>query len=251
MKHRMWITVTITLAAFGGLLIAQPRMVDRKTEKEDFESLQVTELKQEENIKQAYDNLGKLGWLVEMAKTDRKTKLEQEFDEKGRLDFKKTFRFIEYTPRNTYVRYVKETDKQSGDNILIGLGTLDEVNALIKDKNTKASAVGVKTKDISFQNREGIELTHFDFIYGADPDQRRAVGSRRKSLALYFDKKGSDPNDVNSWQLTMVVSKTVRDNFRKGIRDVELIVDSSPQDSTMDDVIILHRYNEKPTNAIV
>ena len=251
--NKKWIFSAVVLIA-AGLLWAQPREVNRKIEKDEFKNLQATEAKQERNIKDAYDSFAKLGWLVDMVKKDRKTKLEQEADvEKGNLDFKKTFRFVKFTPRNTYVRYIKETYKKPGDILLVEFGTADDVNALIEKEVQKAktAAVGVNAKKISFQNREGIELTQFDFVYGEDPDQRRAVGSRRKSLTLFFKNKNGKTGPDAEWDLDLVVAKVVRDNYRAGVRDVEMIIDSSPTDEGMDDVVILHRYNQKPTTAIV
>lgn len=238
---------TIGILLTCSYLWAQPRQVDIKRENSEFLELQTTEANQEKNIKSTYDDFSKLGWLVDMVKKDRKLQQEQA-TEKGRLDFNKSFRYVKFTPRNTYVRYIKEGE----DFLFTEFGTVKEVKELIAKRIEIAKAVGVATKDINLQTREGIELTQFNFIYGHSKEQRVAVGSKRKSVSLFFTPKaGAKPGSEDNWDLSLIVSKVVKDNFRTGVRNVELVIDTSPADDPMDDVIILHRYNEKPVSAIV
>lgn len=237
--------VTICLAAMWvGSLGAQPRVVNRAQEAAEFPELQATEAQQQRNILDAYKRLSQLGWLVNMAQLDRMTAFEEAREP---LNFDHTFRFIKYTPRNTYIRYVKEEPQF----LLNSFGEVDVVRGLITKKVEAANRAGVQAANVQFQTRDGIELTQFDFIYANDPDQRRAIGSRRKSLTLFFTQTNQQADTEQQFQLSLVVSRVVEDNFRQGVRNVQVVIDQSPQDEKMDDVIILDRYNMKPTNATV
>ncbi|MBX7058097.1 MAG: hypothetical protein K1X75_08510 [Leptospirales bacterium] len=244
MKRIALITAGL-IALLIGSLSAQPRTVNRTQEAADYPDLQATENQHQKNIFEAYKRLATVGWLVQMAQADRATGFQEAQDP---LNFEYTFRFIKYTPRNTYIRYVKEEPQF----LLNSFGAVDQIRGAIANKVQAAKSAGVTgATDIQFQTRDGIELTQFDFIYANDPDQRRAIGSRRKSLTLFFTQTNQQPDAEQQFNLSLVVSRIVEDNFRQGVRNVQLIIDPSPQDEKMDDVIILDRYNMKPTNITV
>lgn len=249
MNRTKLITAALGLIVIGSVS-AQPRLVDREAEKREFPDLQRTELAQERNIADAYKRLSEMGFLVSMSQQDRAT-AQKEAEPGGELNFRNTFRFIKYTPRNTYIRYVKE-DPQF---LLNTFGTVEEVRALVAEQVRKAQSRGVKATELQFQTRDGIELTQFDFIYSNDPDARRAVGSRRKTLTLFFTQTNQQADTEQKLQLSLVVGRVVEDNFREGVRNVQLIIDMTPSgdpaDTNMDDVIIIDRYNQKPTNAAI
>jgi hypothetical protein len=224
---------------------AQPKLIDREEEKKEYPDLQQTEAILDKNIQDAYKRISIFGPLVNLAKNDRSKYFKQKEDP---FNFEHGLKNIVYTPRNTYIRYVKE----SPEFLLIGFGTTQEVLAKIKEKIDYVNGQGVKVPQLGFQNRDGIELTQFEFVYAEDTPSREVVGSRRKSLTLFYDRVNQSTIDTpQDFKLTMVVSRVINHHIRDGVKDVELIVDPDPNTENMDDVIILHRYNEKPTQVIV
>lgn len=238
--------VSLALAGLIASLAAQPKLVNKEEEAKEFAALQETEAHQDKVIHTAYtDNLEEMGFLVPMLKQDRAFRFAEEKDP---LDFENTFRFVEITPRNSYIRYVKE-DAQF---LLNTFGTVQETLALVEEEVKEAQNANVKAEPLTFKERDGVELTQYNFIYDIVDGERRAIGSRRKSLTLFFEPNAeqSTPREP-AYTLTMAVARVVEDNFRDGVRNIELIIDMTPQTAEMEDVIILHRYNQKPTNAIV
>jgi hypothetical protein len=224
---------------------AQPKLIDREEEKKEYPDLQQTEAILDKNIQDAYKRISIFGPLVNLAKNDRSKYFKQKEDP---FNFEHGLKNIVYTPRNTYIRYVKE----SPEFLLVGFGTTQEVLAKIKERIDYVNGQGVKVSQLGFQNRDGIELTQFEFVYAEDTPTREVVGSRRKSLTLFYDRVNQSTIDTpQDFKLTMVVSRIINHHIRDGIKDLELIVDPDPNTENMDDVIILHRYNEKPTQVIV
>jgi hypothetical protein len=224
---------------------AQPKLIDREEEKKEYPDLQQTEAILDKNIQDAYKRISIFGPLVNLAKNDRSKYFKQKEDP---FNFEHGLKNIVYTPRNTYIRYVKE----SPEFLLVGFGTTQEVLAKIKERIDYVNNQGVKVPQLGFQNRDGIELTQFEFVYAEDTPTREVVGSRRKSLTLFYDRVNQSTIDTpQDFKLTMVVSRIINHHIRDGVKDVELIVDPDPNTENMDDVIILHRYNEKPTQVIV
>lgn len=224
---------------------AQPKLIDREEEKKEYPDLQQTEAILDKNIQDAYKRISIFGPLVNLAKNDRSKYFKQKEDP---FNFEHGLKNIVYTPRNTYIRYVKE----SPEFLLVGFGTTQEVLAKIKERIDYVNNQGVKVPQLGFQNRDGIELTQFEFVYAEDTPTREVVGSRRKSLTLFYDRVNQSTIDTpQDFKLTMVVSRIINHHIRDGIKDLELIVDPDPNTENMDDVIILHRYNEKPTQVIV
>lgn len=224
---------------------AQPKLIDREEEKKEYPDLQQTEAILDKNIQDAYKRISIFGPLVNLAKNDRSKYFKQKEDP---FNFEYGLKNIVYTPRNTYIRYVKE----SPEFLLVGFGTTQEVLAKIKERIDYVNGQGVKVPPLSFQNRDGIELTQFEFVYAEDTPTREVVGSRRKSLTLFYDRVNQSTIDTpQDFKLTMVVSRVINHHIRDGVKDIELIVDPDPITENMDDVIILHRYNEKPTQVIV
>lgn len=224
---------------------AQPKLIDREEEKKEYPDLQQTEAILDKNIQDAYKRISIFGPLVNLAKNDRSKYFKQKEEP---FNFEHGLKNIVYTPRNTYIRYVKE----SPEFLLVGFGTTQEVLAKIKERIDYVNGQGVKVPQLGFQNRDGIELTQFEFVYAEDTPSREVVGSRRKSLTLFYDRVNQSTIDTpQDFKLTMVVSRVINHHIRDGVKDVELIVDPDPNTENMDDVIILHRYNEKPTQVIV
>lgn len=239
--------ITIVLLILVGQLYiwAQPKLIDREEEKKEYPDLQQTEAILDKNILDAYNRLSIFGPLVNLAKNDREKYFKQK---ENPLDFNYSLKNIVYTPRNTYIRYVKE----SPEFLLVGFDTTQEILAKIKERIDYVSGQGVKVPQLQFKSRDGIELTQFEFIYSEDSPSREVVGSRRKSLTLFYERINQGTIDTpQDFKLTMVISRVVRHHIKDGIKDVELVIDADPNSENMDDVIILHRYNEKPTNVIV
>ena len=251
MKFRKWIVALITIVSVSSLF-GQPRLVNRDEERKEFPDLQETEANQEKNIQETYTELQRMGFLVRMTELDRQTAFEEQLPE-NQFDFTKTARFVEYTPRNTYIRYVANNQQF----LLNTFGEADKVKAQMDERVAKA--IEIKAwyteqgyKDIAFTgDKKGVELTQFDFIYSDDEEVRKVVGSRRKSVTLFFNDAGGEVAQGQVLTLNMVVTRLVRDDFKEGVRNVYLIVDPSPETAAMDDIVILHRYNQKPTNVTV
>lgn len=235
-----------------GTITGEPKIINREEEAKSFPALQETEKRLDANITEAYNRVAIFGPLVEKAKIDRLNAAKQIEDPQN---FQYADRFMKFTPRNTYIRFVSEdapvsTSKPQEKDpflfILAGLGEKGEIQAKLDAKVKQAQAAGVKAVAPTFAGRDGIELTQFEFIYDEDDPERRAAGSRRKSLALYF-KPGTD----EKWTLEMVVTRVVEDNMLAGVRDVEVIIDPSPMTPETDDLIFFHRYNQKPVNVAI
>ncbi|MBW7858869.1 MAG: hypothetical protein H3C43_11395 [Leptonema sp. (in: Bacteria)] len=233
------------VSLFAVALIAKPKIIDRENEKKEYPDLQTTEGILDQNINAAYKRIALFGPLVPMAKEDR----DKYFKERQEpLDFRHSLKNIVYTPRNSYVRYVKE----GADFLLVGLGDTAETQAKIAEKIAEAKAAGVNVNDLAFQERDGIELTQFEFIYDDESVVREAVGSRRKSVSLFYTRNSQgDVDTEDDYTLNLVVTRVVHDNFKKGVKDVEVVIDPSPLTENMDDVVVVHRYNQKPSQALV
>lgn len=247
MKNSFKITsIAILVVMVAGGLIAKPRLIDREAEKEEFPDLQVTEKKQEENIINVMKRLNDYGHLVELAQEDRMKNFKA-IEEP--LEFRHTLKNIKFTPRNTYVRYVKEEPSL----FFAGIGNLEEVNALVNEKVQAAKAAGVNATDLQFQNRDGIELTQFGFIKEAvKGGKEETVGSKRKVVSLFYRQLNQQADTERQLQLEMVVMRITDDHLRNKMKDVELIIDPSPLDDNLDDIIVIHRYNTKvPTITVV
>ena len=220
------------------------RIIDRQEEQKNYPDLFNTEKIHEANILRIYNDLGNYGHLVPMSQQDRQMKFNEMKDPNN---LKNIFRFIQYTPRNTYARYVKEDPAL----LLMGFGPLNEVQANISEKVKLAVANGIAVKDVQFQTRDGIELTKFDFIYDESDPKHKPIGSRRKSLTLFYKAGGAQGADTKQkYTLDFVVSRVVDDNFYTGEKDIELIIDPTPLDEQMEDVVILHRHGMKEMNTI-
>lgn len=242
---KKYITILILFLIFNMYILSQPKLIDREEEKKEYPDLQITEQILDKNILDAYKRLSIFGPLVNLAKEDRSKYFKEKQDP---LDFNHSLRNIVYTPRNSYIRYVKE----SSDFLLVGFGTTQETLAKIKERIDYVNGQGVKVNQLQFGQRDGIELTQFEFIYGEDTPRREIVGSRRKSLTLFYERINQSTIDSpQDFKLSAVVSRIIRHHIKDGIKDIELVIDPDPNSENMDDVIILHRYNEKPTNVIV
>ena len=245
-KTFQWMGIALIVTAFAaGELSAQQKKINRKVEAERFPDLQTTEDIQDKNILNTYKRLATFGHLVEMSRQDRLNKFREE--NVDRLNFSFTHRDLKYTPHNTYVRFVHNGDKFS----LVGLGETQKLMAEINEKVAVAKSIGVKAADIQFPDLDGIELTKFAFLYEIIDQERRAIGSRRKSISLYFQPGDVGPDQERNFTLQMAVTRIVDDSFQEGRRYVQLIIDPSPMDENNDDVIVVHRYNQKPAVVTV
>ena len=244
-KHwkRILILVGASALITTHLSAEDPSLVDVKYENDNFPALQKTEENLDTNIQNAYDRIKGFGHLVPMAKEDRILKQKEEADP---YDFKNTFRNIKYTPRNTYLRYVKE----SAPFLLVGLGDPETLQQQIQEQAQRAQSAGLQVQPLNFGNRDGIELTQFGFIYSEGPE-REAIGSRRKTVTLFFSPAGGAADAEQQWKLDAVVTRLVEDDFKMGIKNVEVIYDPYPDTPNMDDVYIFHRYNQKVPNTVV
>jgi len=254
--------IGICIFLFTIPLIAQKVLVNRKWEVENFPALQNTEKIQESNILVANKRLSGFAHLIKLAIIDRKTAAKEADDPQK---FENTFRWLKYTPRNTYIRYVQDIEKEVKNPrskvdcklenfILAGMGTPCELKANLQIKLKEADGVKLtgleKIKALTFNQRSGVELTQFDFLYKTDDEKRKPVGSLRKSLILLFkaDKDGNLIKDKDGKAIiNMVVTKIVYDHLSEGMKYTQLILDPSPMDEQMNDVVIYDRYNQKPT----
>ncbi len=245
MNMKRWLLISLIIFMINIYIWSQPKLIDREEERKEYPDLQQTEIILDKNIQDAYKRLSIFGPLVNLAKEDRSKFFKQKEDP---LDFNHTLKNIVYTPRNTYSRYIKE----SPEFLLIGFGPTQEILAKIKERIDYVNGQGVKVPQLQIGQRDGIELTQFDFIYSENTPTREAVGSRRKSLMLFYERVNQGTIDTpQDFRLSSVVTKVVSHHIKDGIKDVELIIDNDPNTENMDDVIIIHRYNEKPTNVIV
>lgn len=245
-KTFQWMGIFLLVTALAaGEISAQSKKINRKVEADKFPDLQTTEDIQDKNIMNVFNRLATFGHLVEMARQDRLNKFREE--NVDRLNFSFTHRELKYTPYNTYVRFVHNGDKFS----LVGLGETEKLMAQINEKVAVAKAVGVKSADIRFPDLDGIELTRFAFLYEIIDQERRAIGSRRKSISLYFQPGDVGPDQERNFTLEMAVTRIVDDSFQEGRRYVQLIIDPSPTDENSDDIVVVHRYNQKPAVVTV
>ncbi len=238
--------IALLTLALAGNLYAKPRVIDREAEKDAYPDLQITEKKQEQNIISVMKLLSDYGHLVELVQEDR-LKYFKAVEEP--LEFKHNLKNITYTPRNTYVRYIKG----SPNFFFAGLGTTEEVNALINEKIQEAKAANVNVSEVNIGERDGIELTQFDFIKEINGSGKMvAVGSKRKVVSLFYKDTSQQADTEQSRVLDMVIVRITDNHLRNSVKDVELIIDPTPMDDNLDDIIIIHRYNMKvPTVAIM
>ncbi len=245
-KTFQWMGAFVLLTAIvAGELSAQQLKINRKVEAGSFPDLQKTEDIQDKNISDVYKRLAAFGHLVEMVRQDRLNAFREE--NVDRLNFDYTHRDVDYTPHNTYVRFVHNGDEFN----MVGIGETKRLMAEVNEKVAVAKAVGVNATEIRFPDLDGIELTKFDFLYEVINQERIAIGSRRKSIALYFQPGDVGPDQERRFNLEMAITRVVDDNFQEASRNVQLIIDPSPADENSDDVVILHRYNQKPAVVTV
>lgn len=254
MNSRKTLLFSAALIGFVSIsLYGQQKLIDRKEEAQRFAELQKTERIQDKNIISSNQMLAGFGHLVEQARTDRLVKWQEV--NVDAMSFENTFRLLKFTPRNTYIRYVEDIEdlkkdkdgKIKGNFILAGFGDMQEIQQEMEKEVKLAKNIGVDAKAIQFnRGRVGIELIQFDFIYAEDRDARRAVGSKRKGLSLYFTK-GKD----GAMNLDMVVIRVIDDHMRNGLRNLQVIIDPTPLDDQLDDILIFDRYNQKPTKVTV
>jgi len=242
MKRILIIAISTLLVAGIG---AEPKIIDRAFEAKTYPDLQATEKMHEANIQIVYKAMNQYGPLVPLAAKDRATAFKEKTDP---LKFENTFRFIKFTPMQTYARYVKE----SADFILSGMGDPKVVLETIAMRGKQANDAGITAPAFQFQNREGIELTQYSFIYREIKEGKPAIGSRRKSVLLFFKPgAGTQADSESSSQLDLVVTRIVEDNLVEGVKHTEIIIDPTPLTTEMDDVITLHRYNFEVTTCVM
>jgi len=238
-------TITLSVFLIAGLVQAEPKIIDRAAEAKNYPDLQATERAQETNVVDSYKALNQYAPIVALASKDRATAFKEKAEP---LKFENTFRFVKLTQMNTYVRYVKETP----EFMLSGMGDPKVVLELINAKTKQANDAGIVIPTFQFQGRDGIELTQFSFIYREEKEGKFAVGSRRKSMLLFYKAgAGTQADSEQTSQLDLVVTRIVEDNFAAGIKHVELIIDPTPLTPNMDDVITLHRYNFEVTTCVI
>jgi len=227
----------VLLAAVGSVM-AQPRYIDRAVEKDAYPNLQVAEARQEANIQDVMKRLSDFQHLVEMAREDRITNFNKI---KEPNNFQHTLKNITFTPRNTYVRYVRE----DAENIFVGIGDKDQMLAQANEKIALANQHKIALKNLEFKQRDGIELTQFEFMRETVGTQCCvAVGSRRKSISLYYRQAANQqPEAQQELTLDMVIIRVVEDHQRNGVKNVEVIIDPTPLDEDMNDIMVFQRYN--------
>lgn len=239
-----WMSITAGFAVLIGTLSAKPPVVNPQEEQEKYPDLQKTEDLLEESILQSYTRMQSFGHLVALVKEDRALAAAELED---KYDFRNRFRNVKYTPRNTYIRFVKE----SPEFLLVGFGELDQINEETQKQLQLAQEAGLQIQAPQFGNREGVELTQFEFIYDPDSPKRVAIGSIRKSLTLFVTPGQNEADAEQEVKVSAVVTKLVEDDFKQGIRNIELVYDPSPDTKEMEDVVIYHRYNYKVPNVVL
>ena len=212
----------------SSLLFAQWKLIDREGEKQQYQSLEKTGKSWDKNVQEAFGQLARFGFLIELAKKDRATAI---LAEKEPHNFRHDKRELKLVPWRNSIRYIKEGDQF----ILNSFGKIEEIKGLVSKKIQLAAQNNVQVPNLTIGAREGVEISQFGFIYANDPDKTRAVGSQRKWMSLYYN----NPNE-----LAAVVLRVEYHNFRAGVKETELVIDPSPVDDQMDDIIILHRYNQ-------
>ncbi len=226
----------------GKPLFAQPGLIDRAAEKVDHAALQFGEKILDKNIQEAYEYLKSLGYLSALAKSDRALAIKAE---KEPYNFRYDQRALKYVPWRNSVRYVKESDLF----LLNTFGSTEETLALIQEQVTKARLQKIDIPNFQLGSRDGVEISVFGFLYVKDKDKTRSIGSIRRTLRMFYVPTGRLPNGEQDYDLGLVSLRIVYDNFRQGNKDVEVIIDPSPNDEQMDDLIILHRYNQAPSDV--
>lgn len=243
MKRWKLLFSLVVVVPLTSILAVLPPIVDREAEREEYPGLQNTEALRDGNILEYNERLGQLGALVIMSREDRATAFAER---ENPYDMNNLFRFIRYTPRNTYVRYVQE----SFDFILVGMGEPEDLMEEIQRATDEAARANVNVPALEFQNRDGIELTQFEFIYDHEHlATREAIGSRRKSLTLFFRPGEGGADRAEDLVLDAVVTRVVDDNFREDKRFVQVIVDPTPLEESMDNVWVFQREGERITDA--
>ena len=220
----------IFILLLGSALFAQRKVIDRQQENLQYKSLQIAGKTWDKKIQEVYKKLEHFGFLVALAKDDRKKAI---LGEKEPLDFRHDRRHLKFVPWRNSIRYVKEGE----DFLLNSFGDIEEVKALIAKKIQLAAQNNMTVPKPNIGNREGFELSQFGFIYVKDPDKTRAIGTQRRRLTLYF----SGPNQ----QLAAATMRIEYHNFREDVKEIELIIDPTPIDKQMEDIVILHRHNKK------
>lgn len=274
---KLSIAISIFLASIS--LSAQKILINRQVEASLFPDLQKTEKIQDRNIQEAHKRFYEFGHIVRLAKEDR-VLLAKDMEFPPRYEFKTMFRWLQFTPRNTYVRYIEdidqpmkkdETGKAVGGNLFLsGFGDLEDLNNVLAERVKEANSVEwealKKVKAVTWNQRKGLELTQFEFIYDTDEAVRKPIGSLRKSLAILYkqgadgqfeqdkDKDGKPMQDEEGrpvYRVDMFVLTVVNDNIREGIKHVQIVVDPEPNTPEMDDVIVYDRYNQKPPQVTI
>lgn len=229
----------------AGVVIGKPRVIDREDESKQYPDLQETEKGIEKNIVDTFKEFNNFGYLVAYLKEDRNLEFNAQRDP---YDFRFRLENVNYTPRNTYIRYVKS----SPEFVMVGFGVPSDVQALINEKVEEAKAAQVNAVMPDLNGIEGMELTQFDFIKeDTKKEAREVVGSVRKSMSLYYEQVNQQADTEQQLKLKMAIMLVVDDHLRDGVKDKELIIDPSPLDDNMDDIIIVHRYNKKVPSVTI
>lgn len=211
-------------------LSAQWKLRDRKGEDKKYPSLQKTGKYWDKDIQLAYAQLSQFGFIVELAKNDRATAILAEKEPHSPHYSERDLKFV---PWRSSIRYVKE-----GEQFLLkSFGKLSKVKELISKSIKLASQSNVVVPNPSFGDREGVEISQFGFIYKKDPDKTRAIGFQRKWINIFFSQASQN-------QISLATLRVEYNNFRLGVKEIDLIIDPSPMDGQMRDIVILHRYNE-------
>jgi hypothetical protein len=238
--------IIVLSVLFAAGITAEPKIIDRAAEEKKYPDLQETEKQHDRNIQDAYSRMNAYAPLVAMTAKDRATAFREKVEP---MRFEHTFRFVTYTPRNTYIRYVKETPEM----LYAGLGDVKTIQELVAAKTKQANDAVIPGGPIATftpQNRDGVELTQFNFVLRQDADRERAIGSRRKSVMLFYKAGGTAaPDTEGAQELDMVVTRIVEDDYDAGVKNVEVIIDPSPSTPGTNDVVTLHRYNLKVTTC--
>ena len=223
--------VFIFTLLLSGVLFAQRRIIDKQEENLKYKLLQQTGKGWDKSIQEVFSQLAQFGFLVELAKNDRATAI---LAEKEPYNFRYDKRHLKFVPWRSNIRYVKE-----GDSLLLNsFGKISEVKELINKKIQLATAQNnVKVANPSIGNRDGVEISQFGFVYAKGPDKTRVIGTQRKWISLYFAQPARA-------ELSLATIRIEYHDFREGVKEVELIIDPSPTDKQMEDIVIIHRYNQ-------
>jgi len=205
----------------------------RMLEAKHFPELQAAERSQEANIREMYRTLNRYGPL---ARTMGKDSVAAFQDTADPLHFKKVYGFVSFTPTDTFARYVRETP----DFVFAELGEPKTILDLISHGTRQAKGEGLVIPGLQLQNREGIELTRFQFLYRQTSAGKQVIGSHRRSLLLFF-KPGS--SSALAPELDLVVMRISEVQPRDAIKHLEVIIDPSPLSASTEGVIRLNRYN--------